>query len=97
MPVDAAELALADLVRTPGSPERAAVEAIVGPLPERLSEAQTISSLLAVARATVRDEVIASGYAAYAATLDDDDRAFAAATRARRADREHHRTKKGRD
>lgn len=96
IPLDVDELTLADQVRKPGTRERAAVEAVMGPLPERLSEAQALSALIAVAQATVREKVISSGYADYAAALDAEDRAFAAATRARRVDRARRREEAGR-
>lgn len=97
VPVDPDELTLAGQVREPGSPERDAVESVIGPLPERLSEAQALSALMSVARRSVREQVTSAGYAAYAAALDEEDRAFAAATRARRAERSQSRAKAGRE
>lgn len=96
IPLAADELTLTDQVRTPGTRERAAVEAVMGPLPERLSEAQALSALISVAQATVREKVTSSGYADYAAALDGEDRAFAAATRVRRTDRARRREEAGR-
>lgn len=95
VPLDPDELSLADQVRTLGTPEREAVEVITGPLPERLSEAQALSALMSVARQSVREQVTSTGYAAYAAALDDEDRAFAATTRTRRAERARSRTEAG--
>ncbi|MGP5099543.1 hypothetical protein ACTXJ1_16115 [Brachybacterium alimentarium] len=95
VPVDPDELSLAGQVREPGTPEREAVESVVGPLPERLSEAQALSALMSVARRSVRDRVTSAGYAVYAAALDGEDRAFVAATRARRTDRARIRAEAG--
>ena len=69
-----------------GSPvERSAVEALTGPLPARVSESQAISRLVALGAAQVRLATIEAGYAAYAASLNDEDRAYADAQRTRRA------------
>lgn len=97
VPLDHEELELAKKVREPGTPEREAVESVVGPLPSRLSEAQALSALMAVAKQSVHDHVTSTGYADYAAALDDEDRAFAAATRARRAERARSRAEAGRE
>ena len=85
VPLDADELALAHAIQSGATPERAAIEALVGPLPVHVSEAQAISTLIALGAARVKEETIRAGYAALAATLDDEDRQFAAAQRARRA------------
>lgn len=97
VPLDADELTLAERVRGHGTPEREAVEAVIGRLPERLSEAQALAALMSVARSSVREQVTSAGYAAYAAAMDDEDRAFAAASRARRAERAHSRAETGRE
>lgn len=97
IPIDADELSLAQSVRTPGTPERLAVEAVVGPLPERISEAQALATLLSVARVSVREQVTSAGYAAYAAALNDEDRAFAAANRSRRSEHARRRSEAGRE
>lgn len=97
VPVDLDELELAKKIREPGTPEREAVESVVGPLPARLSESQALSALMSVARRSVRDQVTSAGYAAYAAALDEEDREFAATTRARRAERARNRAEAGRE
>lgn len=97
VPVDADELQLAQAIREPGSPEREAVEAVVGRLPERLSESQALSVLMDIARRSVSDRVTSAGYAAYASALDEEDRAFADSTRARRAERAQRRAEAGRE
>ena len=97
VPVDADVLQLAQAIREPGSPERAAVEAVVGPLPERLSESQALSVLMGIARRSVSDQVVSAGYAVYSAALDEEDRAFAESTRARRAQRAQRRVEGGRE
>ena len=56
---------------------------------------QALSALLAVARHSVSDWVTAAGYAAYAEALDEEDRAFAASTRARRGERARRRVEAG--
>lgn len=85
VPLDTDELALAHAIQSGATPERAAIEALVGPLPAHVSEAQVIGALIALGAARVKEETIHAGYAALAATLDDEDRQFAAAQRARRA------------
>lgn len=97
VPVDLDELTLASQIREPGTPEREAVESVLGSLPGRLSEAQALSALMAVARRSVREQVTSAGYAAYAAALDEEDRSFAAASRARRAERSRSRAEAGRE
>lgn len=97
VPLDADELTLAARVREPGTPEREAVESALGPLPGRLSEAQALSALLSLAQTSVREHVTSAGYAAYAAALDEEDRAFADTTRSRRAERARFRAEAGRE
>lgn len=97
VPLDDDELTLAEQVREPGTPEREAVESVLGPLPGRLSEAQALAALMSVAQNSVREQVTSTGYAAYAAALDEEDRAFAAATRTRRAERARSRAEAGRE
>lgn len=95
VPVNSDELRLAQSIREPGSPEREAVEALIGRLPERLSEAQALSALMAVARRSVSDRVAFASHAAYAKSLDEEDRAFAASTRACRDERARRRVEAG--
>ena len=85
VPVDGDELAVARAVLEDGTPERAAIEALSGPLPGRISEAQALATMLALGAQQVREAVIHAGYAAYAATLDDEDRRHAAVVRSRRS------------
>lgn len=91
VPMGADITALAQEIREPDSAARRAVEEVVGELPDSLSEAQALSTLLAVGRASVREHINASGYAAVAAAMDEEDRAFAEAAKRRRAERERRR------
>lgn len=84
VPTHASELDIARAIQAPGTPERAAIEALVGPMNATVSEAQALSALLTAGAAQVREAVIHAGYAAYAAALDDEDRQHAAAIRTRR-------------
>jgi len=85
VPVDSDELAIARAVLDGATPERAAIEALTGPLPERVSEAQALATMLSLGAQRVREAVIHAGYAAYAASLADEDRQHAAVVRSRRA------------
>ena len=95
VPVDAEMSTFTRDIRTPGTPAREAVEALVGPLPDHLSEAQALSTLLNVARDKVKETANASGYAAYAATLNEEDRAAADHGRKRRHERARRRAEAG--
>ena len=97
VPLHDDQLTLAEQVREPSTPEREAVESVIGPLPGRLSEAQALAALMSVATRSVCEQVTSAGYAAYAAALDEEDRAFATATRARRAERARSRVEAGRE
>ncbi|WP_265523492.1 hypothetical protein [Oerskovia flava] len=85
VPLEESELDVVAAVRSGDSPERAALEALVGRLPQNVSESQVLADLVALGAARVREQAVHAGYAAYAAALDDEDRQFAAAQRTRRA------------
>ena len=81
-------------LRTPGTPEHQALSQIAGILlPDDASEAETLHALLMAGRAAVPDllavvehrGVMISGYAALAASRDDEDHATHRAMRARAA------------
>ena len=84
VPTHASELEVAHAIQAAGTPERAAIEALVGPMNTNVSEAQALSALLAAGAAQVREGVIHASYAAYAAALDAEDHQHATAVRARR-------------
>lgn len=84
IPTHASELDTARAIQVPGTPERAAIEALIGPMSTNVSEAQALSALLTAGAAQVREAVIVQGYAAYAAALDDEDGQYASAVRGRR-------------
>lgn len=84
VPTHASELDVARAIQTAGTPERVAIEVLVGPMSAHVSEAQALSALLVAGATQVREAVINAQYAEYAAALDDDDRQYAAAVRARR-------------
>ncbi|WP_327048294.1 hypothetical protein OG320_10680 [Microbispora sp. NBC_01189] len=73
-----------DAIRTPGTPENSAIERLVGKtLGLETSTSSALHTLVDVARKAVLEEVMVSGYAALAASLDDDDHAFTRAARRR--------------
>jgi hypothetical protein len=73
-------------LRTPGTPEHQALSQIAGILlPDDASEAETLHALLMAGRAAVTERVMISGYAALAASRDDEDHATHRAMRARAA------------
>ena len=78
---------LADALRKAGSPERIAVESMVGPLPTKLSEAGALTTLLSLAREVVQEMVLAAQYESYAAARDGEDIAFQNAVKVRRTRR----------
>lgn len=84
VPLEESQLDVVAAVRSSDSPERAALELLVGRLPQNVSESQVLADLVALGAARVREEATHAGYAAYAASVDDDDRQFAAAQRTRR-------------
>jgi hypothetical protein len=77
-------MAVVSAIQAGGTPERAAVEQLAGPLGAKLSDAQTISTLIALGIAQVRDAVLDAHYAVYAAEMDDEDREVTQTLRGRR-------------
>jgi hypothetical protein len=79
---------LTDAMQISGSPERLAVESMVGPLPDRLSQAAALSILLSYAHDRVQEAMLTTAYAHYASQLDDEDASYATAVKQRRTQRE---------
>ncbi|MDR1187614.1 MAG: hypothetical protein LBK95_09180 [Bifidobacteriaceae bacterium] len=84
VPLTPSQVALVERVREPGSPERAAIEGVVGPVVGTLSEARALSELIEVALKVLREVRLEQGYAALACASDQGDEAHARAVRARR-------------
>ncbi|MDR0594392.1 MAG: hypothetical protein LBG60_14305 [Bifidobacteriaceae bacterium] len=84
IPITPERRALVAAIRTAGTPERAAAEAVAGQIPPHQSEARILAMLVDLGAKRIAEEVIQASYAAYAAALDDEDRATAAALRPRR-------------
>jgi hypothetical protein len=88
VPLTAEEQAQLERLRDSHTPEREALEAALGaPLAPEASEAEVLRALLSVGRMEVAERLVATGYAALAASEDDEDRAVRAAIRARAAAR----------
>ncbi|MEU0574526.1 hypothetical protein [Dermacoccus nishinomiyaensis] len=74
------------------SPERQAVEEVVGPLPAHLSEGQALAALVQVGREHLRERSLDSAYAEYASHETGDDLEHVRSNRARREQRERRRS-----
>lgn len=85
VPVDAEALALAQALRTEGTPESQAAQMIAGPLRFNLSEGQALALLVSLGAERLREAVLDLQYAAYAETINDEDRAYADSVRKRRS------------
>ena len=88
VPVDEPLTAFVTAIRTPGTPEHAAIETITGPLPVRMTEAAALSTLLSLGKDVVADAMAYGSYAADAAAPSDEDREYDQWSRARRARRD---------
>ena len=88
VPVNESLVALATAIRTPGTPEHAAVETITGPLPPGMTEAAVLATLLSLGQDVVADAMAYSSYAADAAAPSDEDREYDQWSRARRTRRD---------
>ncbi|MCL1800421.1 MAG: hypothetical protein FWG25_03535 [Promicromonosporaceae bacterium] len=89
VPISPELSALTTAIRDAKSPQRQALEAMVGPLPAGLSEAAALGALLELAKAVVFEASLAAEYQAYALARDKEDAQFERAIRARRARREN--------
>lgn len=77
---------LLEALRTPGTPENAAIERLVEhSFGRNTSAAAALHALVEVGRKAVVEEVMLTGYAALAAAQDDEDRAYNRAARQRSA------------
>lgn len=86
IPLTAEDQAQLDRLRTPGTPEHEALSQMSGtPIPDNASEAETLHALLSVGHAVIVERVMLTGYAALAATQDDEDRSARRAMRDRAA------------
>ncbi|MFG1702780.1 hypothetical protein ACFLIM_06275 [Nonomuraea sp. M3C6] len=86
VPLTEEDKELLEAIRTPGTPENAAVQHLAGQaLGPETSAAAALHALVDVARKAVLEEVMVTGYAALAAAQDDEDRAFSRAARRRTA------------
>ncbi len=84
VPLDKEDIEVLDLLQTAGSPERRALIEVAGiTLDENASEASSIRALLTAGRVAIERKVISQGYEAYAASLNEEDRAAHAAMRGR--------------
>jgi len=88
VPVDEPLTAFVTAIRTPGTSERAAIETITGPLPERMTEAAALSTLLSLGHGVVADAMAYNSYAADAAAPSDEDRKYDQWSRERRTRRD---------
>ncbi|WP_147269007.1 hypothetical protein [Sphaerisporangium album] len=87
VPLTEQDRELLEAIRTPGTPENVAVQALAGQtLSPETSTSAALHTLIDVARNAVLEEVMATGYAALAAAHDDEDHAFRRAARRRTAE-----------
>ncbi len=69
-------------MHAPASPERQALAQLTGQeLDASASDAEILAALVRAGREAVTQQVAATGYAAWAAEMDDEDRAYRAARR----------------
>jgi hypothetical protein len=83
VPVTAEDTATVEKVRHPGSIERAALVELGVELSANPSEAEVLQALIEAGRIAVQQQVMVTGYAALAASYDDEDRAHERAMRRR--------------
>lgn len=88
VPLDSALAALTDSIKVIDSPERLALEDVVGRLPANLSEAQILALLLKLGSEVVFEAKQYVDYSALAASRNNEDEAFEKAVRARRVNRQ---------
>ncbi|NML54870.1 hypothetical protein HHL19_34165 [Streptomyces sp. R302] len=85
VPLDALVEEAMERVRRHDSPENAALRQVTGiSVSDDTSDAEVLRALLNAGRVAVQEKALENGYAALAAAQDDEDRAYAAARRARR-------------
>jgi hypothetical protein len=81
------DMKLVDAIRTPGTPEHEEMAAILPGLTERTPTSTVLAAILHLGAKKVTEKAVETGYAALAASLDDEDNAFYAAARERRNQR----------
>jgi hypothetical protein len=86
VPIARAEYELVQRIQTPGSPEQDAVRAAGVQLSDQPSEAEALHALLVVGHRALDERLLEIGYAALAASEDEEDRRVRRELR-RRADR----------
>ena len=84
VPVTAEDAQAVERVRQPQSVERAALAALGIELSENPSEAEALQALIEAGRAAVQQQVMVSGYAALAASQNDEDHEYEQTMRQRR-------------
>lgn len=93
--LDSRQLELIRSMAVHNSAERQASEALLGKLPDSLSESQAISALIDIAQNSLREMCLDRGYEQLADSFDTEDAAFEVAQRRRRDKRERHRNDRG--
>ncbi|MFJ3903198.1 hypothetical protein [Streptomyces sp. NPDC090025] len=85
VPLDSRTAETMKRVRRHESPENVALRQVTGiRVDDTTSDAEVLRALLDAGRVAVEQKALENGYAALAAAQDDEDRAYAAARRARR-------------
>lgn len=84
IPITEECLHLAEKIRVVGSPERSALEEVMGDLPEKLSESQAVSAMLSYVERTLAEKLLELEYEEYAAAVTPEDESFSQSTRSRR-------------
>ncbi|MEO3827949.1 hypothetical protein [Actinomadura sp. B10D3] len=82
VPMGPEDVTTLERMHAPASPERQALTQLTGQeLGANASDAEILAALVRVGREAVTQQVAATGYAAWAAEMDDEDRAYRAARR----------------
>ncbi|MFA1538541.1 hypothetical protein [Actinomadura monticuli] len=82
VPMGPEDVAVLERLHAPVSPERQALGQLIGQqLDAGASDAEILAALVRAGREAVTQQVAATGYAAWAAEMDDEDRAYRTARR----------------
>ncbi|WP_165978736.1 molecular chaperone GrpE [Actinomadura darangshiensis] len=82
VPMGSEDVATLERMHAPASPERQALAQLTGQeLDAGASDAEILTALVRAGREAVTQQVAATGYAAWAAEMDDEDRAYRTARR----------------
>jgi hypothetical protein len=84
VPITEHDMELVDAIRTPGTYEHEAMARLRPGLDEQSSTAAVLAAILHVGASAVTEAALGEGYAAYAASLTDEDAAYHTASRQRR-------------